>query len=96
MEPSGRSHQRGPLTFTHSGKGARPWLPGVDAAPGWVYLVSPPVSTVQRRVCWRCVVSLNDEHEGRASIRWEDAPPAPGDRCARCERGYGERFNRFG
>jgi len=86
-----REDRRGPLTSRHNGRGARAWLPELIADPGWVYLVSSPQGSAQRRVCWRCVVSLSDAHEGRARVFWQDDPPADDERCTRCERPYGER-----
>jgi len=86
-----REDRRGPLTSRHNGRGARAWLPEVIADPGWVYLVSSPQGSAQRRVCWCCVLSLSDAHEGRARVFWQEAPPSVDERCTRCERSYGER-----
>jgi len=88
--------KRGPVTRIRTGRGVRPWLPEVIGEPGWVSVVTrlptlyaPPGPA--RRVCWRCMSALLERHEGHASVEWEDAPPAEGERCPRRERAFGER-----
>src|SRR5688572_2086647 len=88
--------KRGPITRINNGRGVRPWLPPVIVEPGWVYVVTkmPTMYKPQGiavRCCWRCVYGMLERYEGHAAVEWEAEPPASGDRCARGERGFGER-----
>jgi len=96
QDHTGAISKRGPITQTFNGRGVRPWLPAFVGDPGCVYPVAAAMSLYRpqgpsRRVCWRCVAGVMDHVDGHAATTWEDAPPAAGERCPRCERSFGER-----
>ena len=79
--------RRGPIAYVHNGRGSKPWLPEMRCDSGWVYLSGHE----KRRLCWRCAVQVSALGEGKVPLFWEDGPPAEGERCPRCLRGYGVR-----